>query len=299
MFLARWIDYILGWRRLNICRHDLVLDVGGGDRPLARADIVCDKYLLDSTERAGSKALIDRPFVVGDASCLPFQNGSVDYVFVSHVLEHLEDPEAFFLEAMRVGKKGCIVAPSALGEKLISWSGHKWFISVDDGYRIMLRRKPGPKFDADLALLPDIFWKKEGRPLRRFIESYRPLLEIEYEWEGSINYRVIGDFHDPKDRKRFLWSNSDMNRVGDNGRSIREVVRHWGMSVTGKCLRFVFSDRRRLQLLEILACPICKGCVRQEKEKIHCVGCGANFPIWHGVPVMLSERASSSEGGEI
>ena len=298
MFLARWIEYILGWRRMNIRSHDLVLDVGGGDRPLARADIVCDKYLIDSTERAGSRALIDRPFVVGDASCLPFQDGSIDYVFTSNTLEHLVDPEAFLLEAMRVGGKGCIITPSALGEKLISWSAHKWFVSVDDRHRITLRRKPGPKFDPDLALLPDLFWKKEGRALRRFLASHRRLLEIEYEWEGSVNYRVTGGFGDLGDRERFLWSSSDMHRTDSNRRRTPETLRYWCMSVAGRWVRFILSDRRRVQLTEILACPICRGRVGQEEERIRCVGCGASFPVWHGVPVMLAERAAFSQDGD-
>lgn len=45
------------------------------------------------------------------------------------------------------------------------------------------------------------------------------------------------------------------------------------------------------KLLEILACPACKGDVKLEGEKIVCVKCGLKFPIKDGIPVMLVEEA--------
>ncbi len=49
-------------------------------------------------------------------------------------------------------------------------------------------------------------------------------------------------------------------------------------------------------LLEILACPACKGDVVQRDAKIVCVQCGRKYPIKDGVPIMLvdeSEKSSS------
>jgi len=44
-------------------------------------------------------------------------------------------------------------------------------------------------------------------------------------------------------------------------------------------------------LLEILACPACKGDVVLEKDKIVCAQCGLKYPIKDGVPVMLADEA--------
>ena len=49
------------------------------------------------------------------------------------------------------------------------------------------------------------------------------------------------------------------------------------------------------ELLEILACPLCKTAVRLEGEKIVCTACGRRYPIRDGIPVMLIEEA---EGGQ-
>ena len=48
------------------------------------------------------------------------------------------------------------------------------------------------------------------------------------------------------------------------------------------------------ELLDILACPLCKADVKLEGEKIVCTKCGRRYPIRDGIPVMLIEEA---EGG--
>jgi len=45
------------------------------------------------------------------------------------------------------------------------------------------------------------------------------------------------------------------------------------------------------ELLDILACPACKGDVKMEGEKIICVKCGLRYPIRDGIPVMLIDEA--------
>lgn len=47
------------------------------------------------------------------------------------------------------------------------------------------------------------------------------------------------------------------------------------------------------ELLDILACPACKGEVKLEGEKIVCQNsqCGLRYPIRDGIPVMLVEEA--------
>jgi len=48
------------------------------------------------------------------------------------------------------------------------------------------------------------------------------------------------------------------------------------------------------RLLEILACPGCRGEVRvvADETGLECVGCGRVYPVRDGIPVMLVEEAS-------
>lgn len=45
------------------------------------------------------------------------------------------------------------------------------------------------------------------------------------------------------------------------------------------------------QLLEILACPDCKGDVIEKDGLIVCLKCGRKYPIRDGVPVMLIDES--------
>jgi len=116
-------------RLLSIPRSQLVLDVGSGDGPFARANILCDKYISDTVNRIGP-ILIDRPFVAGDIMALPFRDKAFDYVYCSHVLEHVDEPERALKELMRIGRRGFIETPSEFLEKLKCSPGHRWYVSI-------------------------------------------------------------------------------------------------------------------------------------------------------------------------
>ncbi len=49
------------------------------------------------------------------------------------------------------------------------------------------------------------------------------------------------------------------------------------------------------ELLEILACPLCKTGVILEGEKIVCTKCGRRYPIKDDIPIMLVEEAEVPE----
>ena len=45
------------------------------------------------------------------------------------------------------------------------------------------------------------------------------------------------------------------------------------------------------ELLDILACPLCKTDVRLENDRIVCTQCGRRYPIKDEIPVMLIDKA--------
>ena len=49
------------------------------------------------------------------------------------------------------------------------------------------------------------------------------------------------------------------------------------------------------ELLDILACPACKGDVKLDGEKIVCTKCGLRYPIKDGIPVMLIDEGAKDE----
>ena len=49
------------------------------------------------------------------------------------------------------------------------------------------------------------------------------------------------------------------------------------------------------KLLEILACPACKGAIELQDDRIVCQQCGRRYPIRDGIPIMLVEEAEEPE----
>lgn len=45
------------------------------------------------------------------------------------------------------------------------------------------------------------------------------------------------------------------------------------------------------ELLNILACPLCKTEVRLEDDRIVCLNCGRRYPIRNDIPIMLIDEA--------
>jgi uncharacterized protein len=52
------------------------------------------------------------------------------------------------------------------------------------------------------------------------------------------------------------------------------------------------------ELLEILACPLCKADVRLDGDRIVCSKCGRRYPIRDDIPVMLIEEAEVPPGSD-
>ena len=136
----------------------VVLDVGGGTKPLARANWVMDA--LGYHERGehgqvgGGPARFTAETWVRRDFCArapwPFADDQVDFAVCSHTLEDVRDPVWMCEELSRVAKAGYIEVPSRLEEQTYGfqgpwtgWSHHRWLVDVDQpGARITFVHKP-------------------------------------------------------------------------------------------------------------------------------------------------------------
>jgi hypothetical protein len=84
--------------------EDKVLDIGGGQNSLPRANVVVEKFPEDNSQRLGRPMSV-RPWqqlVIADAAKLPFEDKSFKLAFSSHVMEHIEDIASAIDEMNRV-----------------------------------------------------------------------------------------------------------------------------------------------------------------------------------------------------
>lgn len=165
---------------------DLVLEIGSGHNPYPRSDILVDRELKDDTERQRRSLRVDRPLVIADGQRLPFQDKSFDFVFCAQVLEHAHDPLRFVNELARVGKRGLIVVPSIVRERLFGWPYHRWYFWQDKGRVWFAPKEPGETLP-HAALTHRLFEKTLW--FRRQISQQERQLNIYYLWKGKPRLR--------------------------------------------------------------------------------------------------------------
>ena len=124
------------WRRPYFPRR--VLEIGPGHDPFAGVTHLLERNIADGRERGGNALIVPTAakLIVGEAMVLPFATASFDFVYASHVLEHVEDPTAACGEMMRVAKAGYIDTPSPFLEQGLGLTDetsptqwfHRWFV---------------------------------------------------------------------------------------------------------------------------------------------------------------------------
>jgi SAM-dependent methyltransferase len=170
----------------------LVLDVGSGDKPHWRADVLLDRFVgrEHAGQRSGAEAArVDRPLFDADAADMPFADHVFDYAICSHVLEHVERPDAVIAELVRVAKAGYIEVPEAASAKILDFPSHLWWVTLDDG-ELVFTAKSAAYFDADI----DRYLTDSGmrQPLADLLDRHIAHRVIELPWRGAVACRVVG-----------------------------------------------------------------------------------------------------------
>jgi ubiquinone/menaquinone biosynthesis C-methylase UbiE len=188
---------------LNINRKSRVLEVGGGHNPHPRSNVVVDKFIDSNYHRKTDiKVLKNQEFLQADGENLPFKDNEFDFVICNHVLEHVENPEAFLKEQMRVSKRGYIETPSLIGEYLVPKESHKWLILDIDNKLVMFEKE---KFwfttKMDFGYLFLTYLPKTSIGFKILIETKPNVMTNRYEWKDTIEFVVNPT--DPKYLKYF------------------------------------------------------------------------------------------------
>jgi SAM-dependent methyltransferase len=173
---------------LPIPRGARVLEVGSGDSPSPRADVLLD-LTLRNRERVGGPTVIDRPFVISQVERLPFRDKAFDYVIAFHVLEHSPNPDLFLSELQRVARAGYIETPSFWAECVQPMRMHRLQVGIEfdeDGPLLLIRKKTSPVPDPELARAFDLKLKSTAA-----LRAMPPDAWVSrYHWNGRIRWRV-------------------------------------------------------------------------------------------------------------
>jgi len=185
-------------KQVGIREGHRVLDIGGGDHPFARANVVTEPYLEDTAHRGGRRAQRDKRYVECFAEDMPFKNKEFDFAISRHVFEHTKDPGAACREMSRVAKRGFIEVPSAWHELFYGYPVHRWLITNEDGV-LVFRPKPFMRSPFLNCLLWMVYHYLDF--IFRWEYQYRNITSIQFPWEREVRYRVKTgpglDYDDP------------------------------------------------------------------------------------------------------
>lgn len=181
---------------LPVGPDDLVLDVGSGDKPSWRADVLLDRYLgaEHAAQRSGrGRARVTRPLFNADAARMPFADGVFDYAICSNLLEHVLDPAAVLRELVRVARAGYIEVPEASSAKIVDFPSHIWWCRLDETTTpptLVLTAKDEPDFDREIAG----YLRRSGtlREVEAVLNKRFEHRVIMLHWRGSVPHRVEG-----------------------------------------------------------------------------------------------------------
>lgn len=174
----------------------LVLDVGSGDKPSWRADVLLDRFTgpEHSSQRSGrSTARVSRPLFDADAADMPFRDNAFDYAICSNVLEHVMDPERVAVELSRVARAGYIEVPEAASAKIVDFPSHLWWCRLDRGCDppiLVMTAKQTPYHDAEI----DAYIERAGvrRALDNVLNRRFEHRVVQLHWTGSVPLRTEG-----------------------------------------------------------------------------------------------------------
>jgi SAM-dependent methyltransferase len=177
---------------ISVGPNDLVLDVGSGDKPHWRADVLLDRYVgpEHGGQRSGrAAARVTRPLFDADASDMPFADQVFDYVVCSHVLEHVVDPAAVVKEMTRVGRAGYIEVPDAASAKILDFPSHLWWCRRENS-TLVFTAKTARAFDPEI----ESYIERSGveRRLEKLLDYAFEYRIVSLTWEGTVDIRVEG-----------------------------------------------------------------------------------------------------------
>lgn len=271
-------------RRLHcpVPRDALVLEVGSGGSPYARANVLLDAYEV-TRERHWVPLVADRPTVLGFVENLPFRDGVFDFVIASHVLEHSPDPERFISELQRVARAGYIETPDAFMERVNPYHDHRLEVTVRRN-RLFIRKKTAWCVDRELVELYEQRVKPwmTGETISRHPFDFH----VRYYWTDHVEHEILNPDADA------AWPSPEKPAVSmpENGGGARTRLLNM--------LRAMFSQTARnktIDLFSLMRCPHCRrGSLSGEGPALVCKECGGIVSIRNSIPAMIAESKSRS-----
>jgi uncharacterized protein YbaR (Trm112 family)/SAM-dependent methyltransferase len=286
--MMSYLKYLRNNLAMKIKRGQRVIDIGSGHAPLIRADVLCDRFPVETTQRPIPAIYMPvGRFVVGDIQDLPFKDNAFNYAYCCNILEHLSDPAKACSEISRIASAGLIRTPSWLWEIMGGSAAHLWLISVKNN-KLIFRRKTLDDKALHSRIPANI---RNSKPYEELFDFFYEDFYVDFFWRDSINIEVVYD-----DTSEFYLFNEDESGEITEEKLYRRIAGGRRLSRMFKVM--IFESLRRLlggkniDLSDLMACPRCKKVfVDKQINRLICRECKVEYPVIHGIPILLKEKA--------
>ena len=191
----RKIDYQTRFHPFEIQPGEQVLDLGSGGEPFPYATHLVDLYPEETQHRYNPLKTDDKIFLKADIMHLPFEDKSFDYVYCSHVLEHVDDPAKACAEILRVGKRGYIEVPTRMSDILFNFAKipnfHRWHVQALGNSLIFQEYQDFERVDTHCSDFYDLMHSQKENPVRAMYRSHKNLFVHMFHWNNSFDYYVF------------------------------------------------------------------------------------------------------------
>ena len=186
VYQSRFVDF-------GIRPGERVLDVGSGGDPFPYATHLVDLYPEPSRHRALELATDGRPCTIADVQDLPFPDCSFDFVYCSHLLEHVDDPIRACRELMRVARRGYIETPAMMKDVLFCWANemHRWHVVASGEVLCFFEYTDRQLEGVRSSVWRDIVMGPWANPLQDVFRVNQDIFNVPFLWKGSFGVIVF------------------------------------------------------------------------------------------------------------
>ena len=179
----------------NIKDGEKVLDIGCGGYPFPLATHLADHYEGETTHRFEKLKRDHRPFTICPVEATPFAEKEFDFIYCSHILEHVDNPAKACEELMRIGKRGYIETPSKVSDVMFNFTKipnhHRWHTHLLGNTLIFLEWKDSERRDLGTDYFFQQYHAKWKNPFQELICNNRDLFTNMLLWKNRFDYIVI------------------------------------------------------------------------------------------------------------
>jgi 2-polyprenyl-3-methyl-5-hydroxy-6-metoxy-1,4-benzoquinol methylase len=181
----------------GITPGESVLDIGSGQDPFPLATHLADLYPAETSHRQSVPLVRDaRPFTECGIENLPFQSQEFDFIYASHILEHVMDPGQACRELMRVGRRGYIETPTRTSDVMLNYlhlpEHHRWHITLVGETLIFTEYTAAEKsHDMGTNFFFSQLHSQDSNPFQEMFQTSLPIFYNLFLWNKHFSFYVF------------------------------------------------------------------------------------------------------------